>query len=89
MPEGKAEHPWVVGDAEGGSVASCEPMGPWMSGAEATANAHIIAAAPETYAALLGLTMLCAGRLPTEDLNGPEMNAAAAALRKARGEGEQ
>lgn len=52
VPEGQAEHRWVVGDHEGGSVASCEPMGPWMSYAEADSNARLIAAAPDLLAAL-------------------------------------
>jgi hypothetical protein len=52
VPADKAEHSWVVGDAEGGSIASCEPMGPWMSHAEASANANLIAAAPDMLAVL-------------------------------------
>lgn len=47
VPADKAEHRWIVGDAEGGSIASCEPMGPWMSAEEADANARLISAAPE------------------------------------------
>jgi hypothetical protein len=50
VPE--AQSPWIVGDAEGDSIADCEPPGPWMSEEEADANARLIAAAPDLLAAL-------------------------------------
>ncbi len=52
VPAGQAEHRWVAGDAEGGSIASCEPMGPWMTMREADANTRLIAAAPDMAKAL-------------------------------------
>lgn len=48
----EAEHDWVIAQEEGTSVASSEPMGPWMSAAEASANAHLIAASPRMLSAL-------------------------------------
>jgi len=83
VPAAKAEHPWVVGDAEGGSIASCEPMGPWMSAAEATANARLIAAAPEILAALKSLV----GEWPPDEQVklGDRIKQAQAAIFKAEG----
>lgn len=52
VPEDKAESPWIVGTRDGGSIASCEPVGPWMSEQEASANARLIATAPELLEAL-------------------------------------
>jgi len=51
MPAHEAQSPWIVGDSEGGSVADFEPPGPWMTAAEATANACLGAAAPQLLAA--------------------------------------
>jgi len=45
IPREKAQSQWIVGDAEGGSIADCEPVGPWISRQEADANAAFIAAA--------------------------------------------
>jgi hypothetical protein len=52
VPEDRAESRWVIGDEEGGSIASCEPAGPWITLAQADANARLISAAPELLAAL-------------------------------------
>jgi hypothetical protein len=52
LPPGKAQSPWIVADIEGGSIADCEPCGPWMPDQVATANARLIAAAPELLDAL-------------------------------------
>ncbi len=54
MPESQAQSPWIVGDAEGGSIADCEPCGPWMPDEVADANARLIASAPDLLAALRG-----------------------------------
>ncbi len=54
-PESKAQSPWIVCDSEGGSIADCEPPGPWMSRETADANARLIAAAPDMLAALKNL----------------------------------
>lgn len=51
VPPERAIHPWIVGDHECGSVADCEPPGPWMSFEEAAANARLCAAAPDLLAA--------------------------------------
>lgn len=56
MPPDRAQSGWIVGDAEGGSIADCEPPGPWMPGEEADANALLIAAAPDLLAALIMIT---------------------------------
>jgi hypothetical protein len=53
MPADQAQSDWIIGDAEGGSVADCEPPGPWMSPLEADANARLIAAAPTMLATLI------------------------------------
>jgi hypothetical protein len=54
----------------------------WPDEAECTANAHLIAAAPDLYAALDGLL----GLLDAGSLYEPQAYAARAALAKARGE---
>lgn len=56
LPEHGAQSRWIIGDAEGGSIADCEPPGPWITGDEADANARLIAAAPELLAALIQAT---------------------------------
>lgn len=53
---------------------------------ERDANAFLFTASPDLYAALDQLARFCAMRLPEEDVKGEEMQAAAAALAKARGE---
>lgn len=53
IPEAEAQSRWIVGDAAGGSIADCEPPGPWMSRTEADANARLIAAAPDLLAAII------------------------------------
>lgn len=57
-------HRWVIADANGGGVASCDPVGPWITPQEADANASLIAAAPEMLAAL---------REVVADLNGTSL----------------
>ena len=52
VPEDRAESRWVIGDEEGGSIASCEPCGPWITPAQADANARLIAAAPDLLVTL-------------------------------------
>jgi hypothetical protein len=52
VPEDRAESRWIIGDEEGGSIASCEPAGPWITSAQADANARLIAAAPDLLAVL-------------------------------------
>ena len=58
MPSDKAQSPWIVGDAEGGSVADCEPPGPWMSASEADANVRLVAAAPDLLTELKAMLEL-------------------------------
>lgn len=50
VPEDDAIHRWVIGDADGGSIAECAPVGPWMSDEQADAVARAIAAIPEMIA---------------------------------------
>lgn len=50
VPADKAEHPWVIGAEDGTSLATCEPMGPWISPQEADEIARLIASAPELKA---------------------------------------
>jgi hypothetical protein len=58
VPPTRAEHRWVIGTRDESSVASCEPIGPWVSNEEADANARLIAAAPDMADALPELLKL-------------------------------
>lgn len=59
IPAAKAQSRFIVGDKNGGSVADCEPCGPWMTCEEADANARLIAAAPMLVEALQELHREC------------------------------
>ena len=64
VPKGQAQSDWIVGDSEGGSVADCEPPGPWMSPLEADANARLIAVAPDMLALLKMIVASYWGYIP-------------------------
>lgn len=49
VPLNKAMSPFIVGDREGGSIADCEPPGPWMISEEAVANAVFIVRAVNAH----------------------------------------
>lgn len=50
--EARAIHRWCIAKENGYSVASAEPVGPWVTPEEADANARLIAAAPDLLDAL-------------------------------------
>ena len=52
IPAKRATHRWVIGTEDGTSVASCEPMGPWITPADADAIADMIAATPRLVEAM-------------------------------------
>lgn len=49
----KSPDDMIVCDSEGGSIADCAPPGPWMTLAEARANAAFIVKACNSYDALV------------------------------------
>jgi hypothetical protein len=49
----KSPDDMIVCDSEGGSIADCAPPGPWMTLAEARANAAFIVTACNSHADLL------------------------------------
>lgn len=61
VPTSKATHRWVVGMPDGTSLASCEPMGPWITNEAADANARLMAAAPDLLRALDDFAVLAEG----------------------------
>lgn len=72
-----------VGEQTGEGITDCG-FGLWGGGdAEAIANAHLIAAAPDLYEALVPLLMRWADPLSIQEHH---WNAARDALKKARGE---
>lgn len=83
----KAQSPWVVCDPEGGSIADCEPPGPWMSHETADANARMIAASPDMLSALkasrLYVEILEKHLDPTVDAGAPTIREHAAMVRAA------
>lgn len=91
IPEDQAIHRWVIGAMDGCSIASCDPVGPWRSDDEATANAHVISAVPDMYEALRGLLDRYVGLVNSGDAGfwDPEkerpVSMARAALAKAEG----
>jgi hypothetical protein len=78
---------WVVVDenevmsSNGGNIADCWSAFAGIDDDEATANAHLIAAAPDLYEALAEAADPLSGYLC-----GPALDRARAALAKARGE---
>lgn len=50
IPADRAENRWIVGMEDETSVASCAPVGPWISAEVADANTRLIAAAPDLLA---------------------------------------
>jgi hypothetical protein len=84
---GTSQSRWIVGDREGGSIADCEPPGPWMSDGEADANAQLIAAAPDLVEALKACVIETVDYMTINELGDPEqqhnVKQARAALAKA------
>jgi hypothetical protein len=94
VPKQQAQSEWIVGDAEGGSIADCEPPGPWMSADEAAANARLIAAAPDLLAAAASLIGRADGTIISDAAGNrfrkvfaDDLGALAAAIAKATGGG--
>ena len=86
MPINRAQNPWIVGDVEGGSIADFAPIGPWMSDAEARANACLGATAPKLYAALKELVEEIETDGGVDTSEWPRLDAAKAILAEARDE---
>lgn len=81
VPENRAESRWVIGDEEGGSIASCEPCGPWITHQEADANARLIAEAPALLAELNYVVTYFEGGIMPLDLHDWRMRANTAIAR--------
>lgn len=52
VPAHQAVNSWIVGAVDGDSVADCSPGSPFTTSDQATANAKLIAAAPDMLEAL-------------------------------------
>lgn len=75
---------WVIPNAGGMLVAQCNVRNPFDP--EQMANARLIAAAPDLYAALENLLALVVGECPRLLENDHHWEMATEVLRKARGE---
>jgi hypothetical protein len=69
MPENQAQSAWIIADAEGGSIADCEPPGPWMTVDEADANAALIVRAVNAYDALLAALKVARQWMPDKPIS--------------------
>ncbi len=72
IPADKAQSQWIVGDRDGGSIADCEPPGPWISEETADANTRLIAAAPDLLAALIAILEVVKDAKDAPELQGPK-----------------
>ncbi len=86
IPPEFAEHRWIIADMEGGSIADCSPPGPWMSFAEADANANLLAASWSMAEALEMVLTVWFDATATRADDERAEQAARDALRLAKGE---